>query len=132
MTSKGEYIIQKLALNILKGPLFLVDINDIIFFEKENKLIKVVIKNYKKPVYLNMSMKSLQNILENKTLFNIYFMRPHCSYIVNINHIKVLSSKQLLMSNKEYIPISSSKHKSFFKLISNNMDIIQIKSIRGE
>lgn len=116
---------QKLALNILKDSLLLVDINDIIYFEKEKKLIKVVLKNYNKDAYIKMTIKNLQCILENENLYNLFFFKPHCSYMVNIRHIHILKSNQIVMSNKEFIPISHSNRKSFVQLVKKSFCLIQ-------
>lgn len=115
---------KKIALNTVKDPLLIVDIKDIIYFEKDLKLIKVQLRNYKENAYLKMSMKNLQCILENENLYNLYFFRPHCSYIVNVIHINVLKSTQVIMSNKDSIPISYSNRKTFVQLISKKFCLI--------
>lgn len=68
-----------------------------------------------------MSIKELQRFLEEREIYNIDFFRPHCSYIVNINYIKLFNNNQIIMFNKDKIPISYSKQKDFIKKIELNL-----------
>ncbi len=77
-------MLKKIALNE-KNNLEVVDIKDIIYFEKEKKYIKVLLRN-NKIIYIKNSIKKLQNTLEKEDLFNVYFFKPHCSYIINLIH----------------------------------------------
>lgn len=95
-------------------------IRDILYFEKDNKFIKIVLKN-NKPVHIKMSIKQLVSILEEKKFYEIFFFRPHCSFIVNINYVQLLNSKQLVLINKDKIPISHAYQKSFIKKITQNL-----------
>ncbi len=113
---------KKIALKT-KDSLLVVDIKDIIYFEKEKKNIKVVLKN-KNNLYIKNSMKNLQYILENENLYNIYFFKPHCSFMINAVHISAIKSTQVIMSNRDFIPISHSNRKNFSQLIKSNLYMI--------
>lgn len=115
-------MLKKIALNE-KNNLEVVDIKDIIYFEKEKKYIKVLLRN-NKIIYIKNSIKKLQNTLEKEDLFNVYFFKPHCSYIINLIHIIDLDPKFLIMSNKDIIPISASQKKMFYNLIMKEIFII--------
>lgn len=115
-------MIGKIALNV-KNSLIVVDIKDIIYFEKEKKYIKVILRNQKN-IYIKKSIKYLQFILEKENLYNMYFFKPHCSYIINLINVLDLDSTSLIMSNKDIIPISPSKKNIFYNLIKKRLLII--------
>lgn len=106
-----------------KGNLIIIDISDVISFEKENNYIKINFKN-SQGVYIRTTMKKLQETLKEKNLYGIHFLKSHCSFIVNIKHIKELNSRQILMSNKDKIPISNSYRKSFLCSVRENLTSI--------
>ncbi len=72
-------ITKKIALNA-DNSIVLIEVRDIIYFEKEVKKIKVVLRNHKETFYIKKSLKNLQIILEEAHLFNTYFFKPHGSY----------------------------------------------------
>lgn len=108
----------KIALNIKKGKVLLVEVNDIILFEKCDKYIKIILCN-SSIEYMKMSMKNLTEFLDNKNL-NLRFYKPHCSFIININYIKCIYSKSIKMSNKLVVPISNRKNNDFMNKIKEN------------
>lgn len=111
---------QKIILNISCNDMEMVDINDIIYFEKENKKIKIVFRNSTRASYCTLSIKNLQTLLDNQKLYNIIFFRPHCSFIVNIKYIKEIKGKKILMSNKDCIPISDKYKTDFMNNVVDN------------
>ncbi len=109
----------KLLFNINKAKLIL-EVQDILYFVKESKLIKIVLKKHKN-YYVNMNIKELQSLLEEKGLYEIYFFRPHYSYIANINYIKLFNSNHIIMLNADKIPISHSRQKEFIKKLETSL-----------
>lgn len=102
--------------------MLILNINDIILFEKSDRLIKVYLRipNAVYTVYMNISMKKLTLNLEENELLKI-FHKPHYSYIININHIKCIKSQSILMSNKLIIPISNNNKNIFKNSIKENL-----------
>lgn len=109
----------KIMFNISCNYQELVDINDIIYFEKEKKNIKIIFRNATSTSF-KLSMKDLQALLDKQKLYNTYFFRPHCSFIVNIKYISEIKGKQILMANRSCIPISQSHKTEFLKKLIDN------------
>lgn len=104
---------KKLIFNIYKSTLLITDINDIIYFEKNNRKIKVYLRTYPKEILIQMNLKNLCTYLENKNLYNNYFFKPHNSYILNINYIKIINTTSVFMFNGDEIPISNQNKINF-------------------
>ncbi len=68
-------MIGKIALNV-KHSLIVVDIKDIIYFEKEKKYIKVILRNQKKYI-----LKKVLNI------YNLYLKKKIYTICIFLNHI---------------------------------------------
>lgn len=54
----------------------------------------------------------------------MYFFKPHCSFIINLINVIDLDSTNLIMSNKDIVPISPSKKNIFYNLIKKRLLII--------
>jgi DNA-binding LytR/AlgR family response regulator len=117
---RGDFMNTMIAIKILHGELIVLKVNDIIFFEKQGKKIKIYLQGNPGYVYMYSSMKELYNNLSIKNLLNI-FLKPHCSYLININHIKFINTKNIVMSNKSIIPISNQNCECFLKKFRNNL-----------
>lgn len=111
---------KKIILNISCNDLEIVDINDIVYFEKEKRKIKVIFRNSEKVSYSKLNMKSLQILLDEQKVYNNIFFKPHCSFIVNIKYIREIKGKQILMANKDCIPISDTYKTAFMKKVIDN------------
>jgi tetratricopeptide (TPR) repeat protein len=85
---------------ILKNNVIL-NINDIIFLKSDGHYIDYNLVNKDKP---EVERNSLTNALEE--LPQHVFARIHRSYIVNIEHIKIINSTQLMLTTGEWIPLS--------------------------
>ena len=114
----------KLAFNLPNSKLLLLDLNNIVYFEKDGKSINICLNDNTKEDYLNMSMKGLSDLLKEKELYGVLFLKPHCSYIVNINYIKIVNTRSILMTNGTEIPISNNKRIDFKNKIKENLSII--------
>ncbi len=113
MKKKGN----KICIRDINGILMIIDINEIINFEKHDKHIKINILNGSKEVYINRTMKSLFIFLNDNMLDNFY--KSHYSFIININHIKCVNSKVISMTNNIKIPISNRYKENLMNSIKN-------------
>lgn len=92
-----------------KGKVLFLYHRDIIYIAAARSYSKVFCKN-KPPVTVSKSMGSLlKELPENQ------FMRCHRSYIVNLEEIEEIDTgnNRIVMSNRDIVPISSRKHRSF-------------------
>ncbi|PRX23121.1 LytTR family two component transcriptional regulator [Orenia metallireducens] len=109
---KGQLIIN------YNKQLYFINLEDIIFIEKHNKLAIIHTENKKFKIY--ESLKNIERVLDNS------FFRTHRSYIVNlkkISHITCYNSNSYLIFfntyNKEAF-ISLSKYKLLKKFLTSH------------
>lgn len=82
-------------------------IQDILYIESNNKIIKIVMMN--DSVY-NYS-KKLSELLEELKFFN--FELCHKSYIVNLQHVEAINTDNVELSNHKFVPMSKRFKKRF-------------------
>ena len=104
-----------------KDGLKILNIDDILFFETNNRMITVVTKNGKVDFYDKI------NDLEEK-LNNNSFIRCHRGFLVNPEHIKEINKDTLLLNCNYNIPISRLKisevKQKLINYLNNNNRII--------
>ncbi|MGL5633900.1 MAG: LytR/AlgR family response regulator transcription factor [Sarcina sp.] len=88
-----------------KSAIKTVDINSIIYFEVNNRIITLVSENEEIEFYDKMDN------IEQK-LKSYYFVKPHRSYIVNCKYIEEIKKNELILKNGTIIPISRLNIKS--------------------
>lgn len=115
---------KKIAFNIPNSKLLVLDMDDIIYFEKRERNIKICLTTYPNEIYLNNTMKSLSIFLKEEGFYNDVLFKSHCSYIVNVNHIKIINPRSITMSDQTEIPISNMKKEDFKKKIQKKISII--------
>src|SRR5690606_27539488 len=71
--------------------------NDVLYIESMGDFSKIFLTNGEKYVAL-VGLKNLQEQLP-------IFLRVHRQYMVNINRIVTITAKDLLLDNKQYIPV---------------------------
>lgn len=81
-----------------------VPINDIVYFESQNREVKIVTTRGEDGFYCN-----LENV-EQKVAGH-QFLRIHRSYLINYNHVIIARYSEVVMSNGETLPISRAKRK---------------------
>ena len=98
----------------------IVNINDIVFMEKDLRKIKFFFKDVTK--YLSPTdIKNIKNIkdysLDTYASFDYYlpllpdnFIQTHRAFIVNIDHIKEIHKNYVMMHNQKFVPISRKYH----------------------
>lgn len=83
--------------------LILIRHKDIISLEVMNKKVRLVYysENKEKEIILNSSLSKLETELNSES-----FVKPHRSYLINLDHVDQISTDFLLMSNLDKIPLS--------------------------
>lgn len=103
-----------LALEVPKGIIF-VAYDDILYFEADRMYAKV----YMKDGQVELISKPLKYFIDQLEK-NIYFFRPHRSYLINLKHVKGFIKEDggyLLMKNNKTLPISKGKKDGFLDVI---------------
>lgn len=113
---------RKIVFNIRNSQLLILDINDIIYFEKSDRKVKARLRNYPKEILININIKKLCLLLEEKNFYNVILLKPHCSYVVNINYIKIINPHNIIMINGDELPISNNKRADFLKKLKELFD----------
>lgn len=89
---------------------YVIKIKDIIRLEADGAYTKF--KCVDQNLIISKNLKHYQNILNDK------FIRCHQSHLINSIHITGMQQNQLLLSNKEEIPISNRKKTEIIKYIN--------------
>lgn len=100
----------KIGMNVA-GGIQMVNVNDILYIEKQGRRISVVCKN-SETLYSNESMQTLENLFSS---FDFY--RPHQSFLVPMQQIKAIYPDKYtrsytiqLFDSKTTIPVSRNKY----------------------
>lgn len=83
-----------------------VDVLDIIYFESNNRKIKLVTKQDTYDFYSKMGEQI-------KKMQEYGFGIPHSSYIVNFKYIKSMKNKEIILTTGHCIPMTKYKAKEF-------------------
>ena len=110
----------KICIRIHKNEYTFLNINDILYFEKESKYINVILIN-KKQIKFNCSIKLLINKLKENNLYGKTFFQTHCSYIININYVFHIQCNEIILLGGNIIPISYSKKNEVITLINKKI-----------
>ncbi len=101
---------------------YIVQVEDIIFCKSENSYTTFYLVNGEE-IKVSVSIKNIE-----KTLDSNVFVRPHQSYLVNVQHIKYIRKNNkgdMVLNNGKTITISSRRKNDVLNFLSN---IKQIKS----
>ena len=79
-------------------------VKDILYFESKGRMVKIVTSNDEDYFYGN-----LKKIYEKLNEYHFFFI--HQSYLVNYSHVIELGHRELIVSNKNILPISRQKSK---------------------
>ncbi|WP_452229948.1 MULTISPECIES: LytR/AlgR family response regulator transcription factor [unclassified Lacinutrix] len=91
-----------------------IKLADVLYFEGLKDYIKIWIKDNPKPILTLMSLKSLEEELQET-----HFMRVHRSFIVSLKNIEVVERSQILI-NDQRITVSEQYKPKFLAFINNN------------
>jgi DNA-binding LytR/AlgR family response regulator len=112
----------KLIFHIENSNLLILDVNDILYFEKKERRVKIKLKRSQDEIEINTSIKNLCIYLSEVGVYDKIFFRPHCSFVVNINYIKILKHKNVILQNGYSIPISNNKKDEFLNKIEKQLE----------
>lgn len=87
-----------------------IDVDDILYFEKESVYFMVHLKNEKK-IIIRTNFSGLMDILPERK-----FIRIHKSYLISLKHIDVITNEEVTIG-KQKIPISDSFREEFMNVI---------------
>ncbi len=93
-----------------------IQVKDILYCEAQGSYTKFYLSNSKQ-LLVSQHLKEYENLLRP-----FQFIRPHHSYLVNINHIHELNSVDghtLIMSNETQLPISVRKKAQIIETMRN-------------
>lgn len=102
-----DHIIVKSEYKLIQIPL-----DRIIFIEGLKDYVKIYLEGEQRSVMTLMNMKSLEQALPPSR-----FMRVHRSFIVNVDHIKVIERNRIVFGN-HYIPVSETYKQTFTDYIN--------------
>jgi DNA-binding LytR/AlgR family response regulator len=82
-----------------------LDIDNVKYIQSSNHLIKVFFLNETSPLLLNQTIHNISRILEPH-----HFIQIHKQFVVNIQHVSLISNKVLVIDNEE-LPIGRNYRK---------------------
>lgn len=91
-----------------------IPINNIIYFESQNREIKIVTTNCEDTFYGKLEDIELK-------VAGYQFLRIHRSFLINYNHVAILRYSEVVMSNEVTLPISRTKRQEFRNLQINEI-----------
>ena len=106
--SASEFILVKSDYKTIK-----INLNDILYVEGLKDYIKIFTVGSEKPIITLNSLKRMQENLPSDR-----FARVHKSFIISMNHIKVINKTQVVIG-KNYIPIGESYKDIFISEMEN-------------
>jgi len=106
--SASEFILVKADYKTIK-----INLNDILYVEGLKDYIKIFTVGTEKPIITLNSLKRMQENLPTDR-----FARVHKSFIISLNHIKVINKTQVVIG-KNYIPIGESYKDIFISEMEN-------------
>lgn len=109
----------KLAVSSTSGIDF-IDLNDVLFFEASGSYTRIVLTDAR-TITASKSLGEFENLLERTP----GFFRPHRSFLINLQHVKKLNSKEgdlIQMKDNSEIPLSRYR-KGEFELLMLKMKI---------
>ena len=91
-----------------------IKLTDVLYFEGLKDYIKIWLKDNPKPILTLMSLKSLEEELQESQ-----FMRVHRSFIVSLKNIETIERNQIEINNQR-ITISEQYKPKFLEFVNNN------------
>jgi len=107
---------------------------DYLFVKAEHRLIRILLSEIKyiegsneyiiihllkdKPLTTLMRMKNIESMLPES-----HFLRVHRSFIVNLNHVKVIERNRIIFDEKIYIPVGEQYKENFQKFLDKTFYI---------
>ena|GEM_PF-53891 len=108
VNSSSEFILVKADYKTIK-----INLSDILYVEGLKDYVKIFTVGSEKPIITLNSLKRMQENLPADR-----FVRVHKSFIISLNHIKVINKTQVVIG-KNYIPIGESYKDIFINEMEN-------------
>ncbi|PLX18206.1 MAG: DNA-binding response regulator [Marinilabiliales bacterium] len=98
----------KIAIPVTQGTEYIVTSN-VVSFNADGRYTRIFLTDGRK-LTISRSLGEFNDLIDNQIFF-----KPHKSYIVNLNHVKmhVKKGNYLLMSNESEIPLARANRESF-------------------
>jgi len=115
----GEIIQQPMDYLFIKAEhrLIRIHLSEIKYIEGSNEYI-IIHQLKEKPLTTLMRMKNIETLLPEN-----HFLRVHRSFIVNLNHVKVIERNRIIFDEKIYIPIGEQYKENFQKFLDKTFYI---------
>jgi two-component system LytT family response regulator len=104
--AQNEYIFVKAEHRLIR-----IQLSEIKYIEGSNEYI-IIHLTKDKPLTTLMRMKNIELMLPTT-----HFMRIHRSFIVNLNHVKVIERNRIVFDDKIYIPVGEQYKENFQKFL---------------
>jgi two-component system LytT family response regulator len=104
--TQNEYIFVKAEHRLIR-----IQLSEIKYIEGSNEYI-IIHLTKDKPLTTLMRMKNIEQMLPAT-----HFMRIHRSFIVNLNHVKVIERNRIVFDEKIYIPVGEQYKENFQKFL---------------
>lgn len=107
-------VLDRIVVNT-QGETELIDLQDIVYIKSDNVYSTFHLKSQKRITCSQRSIKDYEEMLSGKGFF-----RTHRSYIVNLQEVNSVSKSdglQILLKNKETIPLALRRKNDFFDLL---------------
>lgn len=116
LTVKRQRISDKLFSYQKDNEFYQIPLSEIIYFESLNRKIIIVTTKFTDSFYGNLKQITQE-------LFESNFFPIHRSYLINYNHTKIIRYSEVIVSNKEILPISRTKRKAFRQFQVDQLDL---------
>jgi DNA-binding LytR/AlgR family response regulator len=105
-----EQIVPKRLMIEINGKNLLISTKDIFYFEVLDHSIKIQMRN--NTYEYRGSLKSIEEMLSGS-----YFIRPHNSFLINLEHVVSASQTEFIMKDNHKIAISRKRKDDVFKAL---------------
>jgi two-component system LytT family response regulator len=103
---------EKFSISTKEG-IYIYAFKDILFCTSKSNYTEIHTKERKK-ILVSRTLKVFEDIFPKDS-----FCRSHQSFLINVNEVQAIKPNYLILTNKQEIPISKSKHASCITQILN-------------
>ncbi len=111
--TRGGNQLKKIVLRTVEA-MHIIDITDIMYCRSDNSYTTFYLSNSEE-IIVSRSLKEYEDLLKGYS-----FIRPHQSYLVNLNHVKKIDKTDggfVIMKNSAEIPVSVRQKKHLINLL---------------
>ncbi|MDR0839979.1 MAG: LytTR family transcriptional regulator DNA-binding domain-containing protein [Christensenellaceae bacterium] len=96
------------------GESRIMHINDILYFEVENRMVILYSGDGKNPFRFYSTLERVKNILPKEA-----FIRIHRSYLVSVSKIKQLYDRKIILRNGVVLPVGRTYYSALINFLNN-------------